>query len=151
MSDTAEQRVAWPTVIGLGLLLVPLTTMWHEIGGHALTCAVQGGHVAAIGAFYVNCGGVTGARAVAVAIAGAGIDAALAAMAYALWRRASVDLARLVLWYLWVDKGLVAAGYLCFSGVSGFGDLAPGAQGGLGVLAHPALWRAGELAIGAAL
>ena len=37
---------------------MPLTTMWHEIGGHALACAVQGGHVAAIGAFYVNCEGL---------------------------------------------------------------------------------------------
>ncbi len=43
------------TMVGWGMLLMPLLTMWHEIGGHAAFCAAQGGHVTTIGAFYVEC------------------------------------------------------------------------------------------------
>ncbi len=144
-------RVAWPTVIGFGLLLMPLTTMWHEIGGHALACTVQGGRVEAIGAFYVDCEGLSGWPAIVVALAGASVDALLATVAFQLWRRATSDLARLACWYVWVDKAFVAAGYLAFSGVSGFGDLAPGHDGGLGIVAHPVLVRVVETALGVAL
>lgn len=35
------QRVDLATVIGWGMLLMPLLTMWHEIGGHAAACAVS--------------------------------------------------------------------------------------------------------------
>jgi hypothetical protein len=33
-----RQSLDLPPVLGLGLLLMPLTTMWHEIGGHAVAC-----------------------------------------------------------------------------------------------------------------
>src|SRR3569623_1239246 len=46
------QRIDLATIIGLGMQLKPVLTMWHEIGGHAAACAVLGGHVATIGAFY---------------------------------------------------------------------------------------------------
>lgn len=147
------QRVSLPTVIGLGLLLLPLTTMWHEIGGHAVTCAVQGGRVTEIGAFYVECEGLAGWPQALVALAGASMDAVLAIVAYGLWRRARGDLGRLGWWYVWVDKAFTAAGYLLFSGVSGFGDLAPGSNsgGGLGPVPHAGQFRAAEILAGAAI
>lgn len=145
-----EQRVDGVTVVGLGLLLMPLTTMWHEIGGHAAACAVLGGHVATIGAFYVDCAGLSGVPRIIVACAGVVVDAVLAAVAYALWRRARDDFSRLVLWLLWVGKGFVAAGYFCFSGATGIGDLGPGEGGGIGPLPVPIAWHVGELAVGIA-
>lgn len=146
-------RADLATVAGLALLLMPLTTMWHEIGGHALACAVQGGRLDAIGAFYVDCQGLAGWPKRIVALGGASMDAIAAGAAYLLWRRARGDLARLVLWYIWVTKAFVAAGYIGFSGVSGFGDLAPGrgAGGGLGAVPYPGLFRAAEVVVGIAL
>ncbi|MDH7970617.1 hypothetical protein QH494_00320 [Sphingomonas sp. AR_OL41] len=144
------QRIDIATVVGLGMLLMPLLTMWHEIGGHAAACAVQGGKVATIGAFYVDCDGLEGLPRVVVAIAGVAVDCVLALLAFALWRGARSDLARLVLWLTWVTKAFVAAGYFCFSGATGVGDLGPGDGGGIGPLPLPFLWRAGELVIGIA-
>jgi hypothetical protein len=148
--SSEQQRIDLLTIIGLGMLLMPSLTMWHEIGGHAAFCAAQGGHVATIGAFYVECTGLTGAPMLLVACAGVLVDTILTCIAYALWKRARGDRTRLVLWLIWVTKGFVAAGYFCFSGASGVGDLGPTADGGLGALAMPWLWRAGELAFGIA-
>ncbi|MEO7680823.1 MAG: hypothetical protein ABIS14_09050 [Sphingomonas sp.] len=147
MADEA-QRVDVATIIGLGMLLMPVLTMWHEIGGHAVACAVQGGHIKTIGAFYVDCDGLTRAPNVLVACAGVFVDSALALAAFALWRRAQSDMARLTLWLVWVTKAFVAAGYFCFSGAIGVGDLGPGVGGGIGPLPLPYLWRAAELGVG---
>lgn len=149
-AEPAPPRVDLATIVGLGLLLMPLDTMWHEIGGHALACASLGGRVAAIGAFYVDCTGLTRWPNTVVAVAGAGVDSLLAVAAWLLWRRAKGDLARLILWLVWVGKGLVATGYLCFSGIAGYGDLAPGSNGGggLGPVPYPVAFRLGETAIG---
>jgi hypothetical protein len=49
---------------------------------------------------------------------------------------------------VWVTKAFVAAGYFCFSGATGVGDLGPGMDGGIGPLPLPYLWRAAELGIG---
>jgi len=147
MADEA-QRVDLVTIIGLGMVLMPVLTMWHEIGGHAAACAVQGGHVATIGAFYVDCQGLAGAARLLVSCAGVMVDSLLALLAFALWRRARGDLARLTLWLVWVTKAFVAAGYFCFSGATGVGDLGPGIGGGIGPLPLPYLWRVVELAVG---
>lgn len=147
MAD-GTQRVDLVTIVGLGMLLMPALTMWHEIGGHAAACAVQGGHIATIGAFYVSCEGLSGAARLLVSGAGVIVDSVLALAAFALWRRARGDLARLALWLIWVTKAFVAAGYFCFSGATGVGDLGPGAGGGIGPLPLPYLWRAAELAVG---
>lgn len=144
------QRIDLATIIGLGLLLMPVLTMWHEIGGHATACAVQGGHVATIGAFYVDCDGLSGAASVLVSCAGVIVDSVLAVVAFSLWQRATGDMARLTLWLIWVTKAFVAAGYFCFSGATGVGDLGPGVGGGLGPLPLPYLWRAAELTVGIA-
>jgi len=147
MADEA-QRVDVVTIIGLGMVLMPLLTMWHEIGGHAAACAVQGGRIATIGAFYVDCNGLGGAARLLVSCAGVMMDGVLALVAFLLWRRARGDLARLTLWLVWVTKAFVAAGYFCFSGATGVGDLGPGAHGGIGPLPLPYLWRAAELGVG---
>ncbi|MEO7277443.1 MAG: hypothetical protein ABIW33_05420 [Sphingomicrobium sp.] len=146
------RRVDPITVVGLGMLLMPLLTMWHEIGGHAAFCAVQGGHVQTIGAFYVDCDGLAGAPRVLMSCAGVLVNALLSVIAFIAWRRSRSDRARLVLWLVWVSEAFVAAGYLCFSGVTGFGDLATGTAGqGLGAVPMPIVWRVGEFLLGAAV
>ena len=148
------QRVDQFTIGGLGLLLMPLLTMWHEIGGHAAVCALQGGQVKTIGAFYVACDGLSGAADIRVAGAGVVVNAILALAAYLLWRRAvrrsASDLARIILWLVWVSQGFVAAGYLLFSGVSGFGDLGIGKGGALSGFGLPMPVRLIEIAVGLA-
>lgn len=144
----ARQQVDWLTIVGWGALLMPILTMWHEIGGHAAACAVQGGRVATIGAFYVECTGLGGWPAAVVACAGVAVNAALSLAAYAGWRKASADAARLVLWLVWVSEAFVAAGYFCFSGATGAGDLGTGAQGDLSWLPVPHAWRVAEIIVG---
>lgn len=148
------QRVDHLTIGGLGLLLMPVLTMWHEIGGHAAVCASQGGQVKTIGAFYVTCGGLSGWADVRVAGAGVFVNVILAIAAYLLWRRAvrgtASDLVRITLWLVWVSEAFVASGYFIFSGLSGFGDLGTGKGGGLFPLGLGAPARMIEIAIGLA-
>jgi hypothetical protein len=147
----SRARVDLVTIVGLGLVLMPMLTLWHEVGGHAAACAVQGGHVATIGAFYVDCQGLAGAARRIVACAGVGMDLALALVAYLAWRSVRSDLARLALWYVWLGKAFVAAGYFCFSGLTGVGDLSVAPGGGLAPLPMPWAWQAGFLIGGALL
>jgi hypothetical protein len=140
MTATHQQRIDPVTIIGLGLILMPVLTMWHEIGGHASACLLTGGTIRTIGAFYVDCDSATLLTKRIVAWAGVSIDSALAVVAWPLWRRARGDMARLVLWLIAVSKGFVAAGYFFFSGISGVGDLGPSLEG-IGPMAHPVLWR----------
>lgn len=148
------QRVDHLTIGGLGLLLMPLLTMWHEIGGHAAVCALQGGQVKAIGAFYVACDGLSGAADIRVAGAGVFVNIVLALGAYVVWRRAvagnASDLARITLWLVWVSEAFVASGYFLFSGVSGFGDLGIGKGGALSGLGLTGSARILEIAVGLA-
>jgi hypothetical protein len=147
---TTKQYVDVPTIIGWGMLLMPLLTMWHEIGGHAALCALQGGHVDTIGAFYVECSRLAGLPRITMNCAGVFVNAVLACVAHLLWSRAKGDRTRLVLWLVWVSEGFVAAGYFCFSGATGFGDLGTGAGGEMAGLPVPLAWRAGELVFGIA-
>ena len=142
------QRIDPVTIIGLGLVLMPVLTMWHEIGGHASACLLTGGSIRTIGAFYVDCESATLLTKRIVAWAGVTVDSALAIVAWLLWRRARGDMARLVLWLIAMSKGFVAAGYFFFSGVSGVGDLGPG-SGGMGPMAFPAAWRVFIALVGA--
>jgi hypothetical protein len=105
--------------------------MWHEIGGHAAACAIQGGHVATIGAFYVECKGLLGFDNILVACAGVFVNIMLAIAAYFFWRRATDDTARITLWLVWVSQAFVASGYFLFSGITGAGDLGIGKDGSL--------------------
>ncbi|MEO0063130.1 MAG: hypothetical protein RLZZ08_1690 [Pseudomonadota bacterium] len=144
----AQPHIDRLTIVGLGLLLMPLMTMAHEIGGHAAACIATGGAIRNLGAFYVDCAAPgDGARRI-VALAGMGMDAALGLLAYAMWRRVRGDLARLVCWYLWLCLSFSAAGYFLFSGVAGIGDLAPAGNDGIGPLPQARLWRLAFTAIG---
>jgi len=142
-----KPRIDGLTIAGLALLLMPLLTMLHEIGGHAAMCAAVG-RVQQIGAFYVECDTQTLLSKRLVSLAGPGIDAVLAVIGYGLWRNLKGDLARLVTWYVWLSCGFVASGYLLFSGVSGLGDLGPSGDGGLAPLAPPLVWRAAFVLVG---
>jgi hypothetical protein len=147
--DRSGSAVDRLTVAGWAMVLMPLLTMTHEIGGHAATCAVLGGDTAEIGAFYVRCTGLDGAARVAVSLAGVVVNILVALVAYRLWRRAGSDSARLLWWLIWVTQGFVAAGYLAFSGVTGAGDLGV-VHGPLAGLSPAVLWRAMQVAGGAA-
>jgi len=143
-----EARIDPIAIIGLGLILLPVLTMWHEIGGHAATCVALGGKLVSIGAFYVDCDSASLVSRRLVACAGVTVDTLLALVAWQLWRRVTGDLARLVLFYVMIGKGFVAAGYFLFSGFSGVGDLGPTPGGGLAGLSQPWLWRVAFIAIG---
>lgn len=106
---TTKQQVDWLTMAGWGMLLMPLLTMWHEIGGHAAACVLQGGKTAAVGAFYVQCEGLDRWPDALVAVAGVLVNVALSLGALLLWRRARDDHARLVLWLIWLGEAFVAA------------------------------------------
>lgn len=144
------QRVDVWTMAGWGLLLMPLLTMWHEIGGHAAACALQGGHVATLGAFYVQCNGLQEPGNIVVACAGVTVNAVLSAIAYACWRRARGDTARVVSWLVWVSEAFVASGYFLFSGFTGYGDLGIGKGGALSGLGLHWPVQVAEIAVGAA-
>lgn len=146
--NVARVRIDLPTIVALAMLLNPLLTMWHEIGGHAAMCAALGGRVAAIGAFYVECTGLTGLPDMAVACAGVTVNLLLAIVAHAIWRGARRDRWRLFWWLVWVSQAFVAVGYFCFSGVSGVGDLGVARGGGLLGVPMPIAVRIGELALG---
>ena len=139
------------TVIGLALMMVPLLTMWHEIGGHAAACMTLGGHVDTIGAFYVDCSALEGWRQIAMSSAGVLVDAFAATVAWAVWRRASKDVIRLASWYVAVGKGFVASGYFLFSGVTAYGDFGTDPGGGLAGLPHPVVWRVLLIVVGGLL
>lgn len=150
---TAHDALPYPsidrwTLIGLALLLLPILTMGHELGGHALTCLAVGQHPTELGAYYIECPGATGWAGRVVAMAGTGVDVLVAVLGYLAWRHASRPLSRLALWIVFVVKGMVAAGYWLFSGVTGFGDWGTGAGGGIGPLPTPWLWRFVLVAIG---
>jgi hypothetical protein len=143
-----EQRVDWLTMAGWGAMLMPLLTMWHEIAGHAATCAALGGKVTTIGAFYVQCSGLSDLPNALVASAGVAANVALSLTAWGCWRSAQKDEVRLILWLVWVAEAFVAAGYLCFSGVTGVGDLGTGTLGKFLGFPWPLAWRLGETVIG---
>jgi len=129
------------TVVGLALLLLPLLTMAHELLGHALACVATGHQPGQLGAYYVECDGATGWSRRLVAMAGTGVDVLVACLGLLLWRRARRPLPRLMWWIVFTVKGMVAAGYWMFSGVTNLGDWGPAAGGGIGPLPWPWLWR----------
>jgi hypothetical protein len=146
--ESAPPKVDLLTVVGLALILGPLTTMAHELGGHAATCVALGGRLVEIGAFYVDCDAVDATSRRIGAMMGVGIDVVIFALGFIAWRLAKGDLLRLALWFVFVAKGMVAAGYFLFSGATGVGDWGPGDEGGIGPLPNPLAIRAVMFAIG---
>jgi hypothetical protein len=144
----AAPRVDFWTLAGLVLLLLPLLTMAHELLGHALACVATGHRPSELGAYYVECPNTGGWSRRFVAMAGTGMDVILATLAWLGWSRAKRPLPRLVLWIVFTVKGMVAAGYWMFSGVSNLGDWGPDIGGGIGPLPWPWLWRGIMFAVG---
>ncbi len=138
------------TVIGLVLVLGPVLTMAHELGGHAVACMATGSELTELGAYYVQCTEASLWDSRLVAMAGTSVDIIIAVIAFFAWHVLRHPLARLVAWMVAVIKGLVAAGYWLFSGVVGVGDWAPGPDAGMGVMAHPWLWRLCLVVVGLA-
>ncbi|WEN16426.1 hypothetical protein PY254_07125 [Rhodanobacter sp. AS-Z3] len=136
------------TLAGLALLLLPLLTMAHEVAGHALACVATGHMPSEIGAYYVECPNTGPWARRIVAMAGTGMDVLLAVLALIGWHRVRRPLPRLVLWLVFTVKGMVAAGYWMFSGVSNLGDWGPDVGGGIGPLPWPWLWRVVLFAVG---
>jgi hypothetical protein len=135
-------NVDWLTVAGLALLLMPLLTMLHEIGGHGAACLASGGRIEELGAFYVDCDDAGDLARRLGAFAGPAIDIVGALIGFAVWRKLRGDLARLAGWYVWLCCAFAAAGYFLFSGVTGIGDLGPQGTAGIGPLPAPWIWRA---------
>ncbi|KRE98606.1 hypothetical protein ASG87_14540 [Frateuria sp. Soil773] len=150
-TGSAGSRVdAW-TVAGLALLLLPLLTMAHELLGHALACVATGHRPTQLGAYYVECSVHTGWSGRIVAMAGTGMDVLLAGAAFVLWRRAERPLPRLAWWIVFTVKGMVAAGYWMFSGLTNLGDWSTAAVDGIGPLPWPWAWRVLMFAVGLAV
>lgn len=147
-ASRASSRVDVWTMAGLALLMLPLLTMGHELLGHALTCVATGNRVSQLGAYYVECPTATGWEARWVAMAGTLMDVVLSCVGLLLWRHARRPLPRLVWWIVFTVKGMVAAGYWMFSGLTNLGDWAPAGHGGIGPLPWPWAWRVLMFAVG---
>lgn len=147
MSQSCQEpplcQVDLVSICGLALLLMPVLTMAHELGGHAATCLATHGKLTAIGTFYIDCDSATLPARRLVSLAGPVMDGVLAVLLYQVWRRLRGDWPRLIAWYCWLVCAFEAAGYLLFSGLLGLGDLGPTGDGGLAPVAHPLLWQAG--------
>lgn len=137
----ADSRVDVWTVVGLALLLLPLLTMAHELMGHALACVATGHQPSELGAYYVECRGTGGWSRRLVAMAGTSMDVLLACVGFLFWHLSSRSLARLAWWIVFTVKGMVAAGYWMFSGLTNLGDWGPADGGGIGPLPWPWAWR----------
>lgn len=151
--DAMATQLATPAVdrlslIGLCLLLLPVLTMAHELGGHALTCLAVGQHPTELGAYYIECPAATDMAGRLVAMAGTSMDVLVTVLAFLAWRVVQRPLPRLALWIVFVVKGMVASGYWMFSGITGVGDWGPGVGGGIGPLPQPWLWRIGFTVVG---
>ncbi|MCX7513825.1 hypothetical protein [Frateuria sp. STR12] len=144
----AASRIDVWTVAGLALLLLPLLTMAHELMGHALACVATGHQPSELGAYYVQCSGDTGWSRRLVAMAGTSVDVLLAGVGFVLWRATRRPLSRLIWWIVFTVKGMVAAGYWMFSGLTNLGDWGPAAGGGIGPLPWPWAWRVLMFAVG---
>lgn len=148
MSNPETPRVDLWTLVGLVLLLLPLLTMAHELLGHAFACVASGHRPSELGAYYVECPGTGPWSRRIVSMAGTGVDVLLALLALVAWHHVTRPLPRLVWWIVFTVKGMVAAGYWMFSGVSNLGDWGPAAGGGIGPLPWPWMWRALMFAVG---
>ncbi|HEY1125352.1 MAG TPA: hypothetical protein VGE65_06940 [Sphingobium sp.] len=152
MSDAgaAIQKIDKLTLVGLVLLLAPLLTVVHEVGGHGGACLATGGAIKEIGAHYLDCASTSEANARLVSLAGAGIDVLVGALAWLCWRAVHNPLLRTTLWMVAIDKLLLAAGYPLFSGVMNVGDFSVGAARSLGALSPVWAWRVGFILLGLA-
>jgi len=133
------------TVVALSLLAYTLAPLLHEHFGHALTCAALGGHLAELGAFYVDCqyGNLPDLSIRLVALAGPSVSLLTGTVGLLVLGRlpkASTHL-RYFVWLFGTISLMSGAGYFLFSGISGIGDLGTTRDGALYLATPEWLWR----------
>ena len=133
------------TVISISSLAYLLATFLHEMGGHGLSCLLQGAKLLELGAFYASCdySGLSDLSIRVVAVAGPVISLLTGVICYLILPRLPERAFhwKYGLWLLGTLGLLIAAGYLLFSGVSGIGDFGFSRDGLLYQAAPEALWR----------
>ncbi|MEK6752644.1 MAG: hypothetical protein AABZ00_10305 [Chloroflexota bacterium] len=121
------------TLIALSAFSFILATALHEHGGHALACALVGGNIKELGAFYVDCDPATisGMANRFVAFAGPLISLITGIIGMYFLNRTSKTNSQLkyFLWHFGTVNLMTATGYLLFSGISGLGDFGTGESG----------------------
>ena len=153
MTPPPESRPDRLTLIAVSTLAYVVGVALHEHLGHATACALLGGRVKEMGAFYVTCdyAGMSRWGVKVVATAGPLVSAMIGVVAFGILRRMRVD-APAAFYFIWLlgSLGLMsAAGYLLFSGVSGIGDLGTAADGVLHGATPAWAWRVAFTVIGA--
>ena len=150
----SRTKVDLPTLIALSAFSFMLATAFHEHMGHTLACALLGGHIKEMSAFYVDCGyeslSAMGNRF--VALAGPLMSLIVGILSLLVFDGASKSNPQLkyFLWHFATTNLMVAAGYVLFSGVAGIGDLGTG-QYGVFYQAQPEwVYRIGLAIFGAA-
>ena len=115
------------TLITISAFSLIFAILLHEHGGHALACAVLGGHLNELGAFYVDCDYASlsgmGNRFVAFAGPLASLLAGLVGMFFFDRISKTRPQRKYFLWHFATVNLMIAAGYLLFSGMLGIGDL----------------------------
>jgi hypothetical protein len=140
------------TVIGLSSLAYIVSVFLHELGGHGLSCAFLGGHIAELGGFYVDCQytGMADAAIRLVALAGPLVSVVTGIGGFLLFRRLQKGNThgRYFTWLVGTISLLQAAGYLVFSGITGLGDFGTSRDGVVYQLTPAWLWRGGLTVVG---
>lgn len=147
-------KIDLPTLIAISAFSFMFATALHEHAGHALACALLGGHIKELGAFYVDCEyeslSEMGNRL--VALAGPLMSLIVGLIGLILFDRTS-KLNPQLKYFIWLFATvnlMIAAGYVLFSGVAGIGDLGTG-QYGVFYQAQPEwIYRVGLAALGLA-
>lgn len=142
-------RIDFATVAAMAAIVSVISTALHEIGGHGGACLAVGGGIEALGAYYVECDsdGLAPWRVRAIAAAGSAMNL-VAALASLLALPAAKSAGARLFWWLFASlNAFVCAGYLIFSGVSGFGDW--GENGVLTGVPHALSWRIAVTLLGA--
>lgn len=150
----SKSKTDFLTLILIAAFSFILATAFHEHGGHALACVVQGGLPKELGAFYIDCDyrAMSDSGIRMVAFAGPLMSLLVGLVSLVFFDRTAKDQsARKFFWWHFATVNLmVATGYLLFSGVSGIGDLGMGPNEGLHGLQPEWLVRVGLVIAGLA-
>lgn len=141
-----------PLTIGaIAVVAYALAAVVHEGAGHGGACVAVGGTPEMLNAIFFRCdeAGLAPSAARWVAAAGGGANLVVAGLLFFPLRamRRSPGAAHYFLWLFFTINVLTAFGYLCFSGVGGFGDWHVVTAG----LEPPVLYRAALVVAGSLL
>ena len=132
------------TVAGIAIVAYVLATVLHEGAGHGGACLLVGGKALVVSTVYMECSADTRL----VTAGGTIMNVIAGAVCFALGRVAART-SPFLKYFLWLSMTVnlfLAAGYLAFSGIDGFGDWALFIRG-----FNPQwAWRAGMTIVGAA-